>query len=258
METREIYMNNFLCPGLEESEDDWTHSYRLLPKSGYVEYEAFGGVPEGEAERTKPGGYPFASPAELLERLLCNEVSVRESDAFHKLYGQLKDLRNGSAAVCLEGPFSVLCMVVRPEDVFRAMRKQPDTIRQVLDAVCGIQTAHAKRLLSAGARILSVADPIAGADILGPRNYPAAADALLRMIREILPFLDGQAIHLCGRTSRDLEDKGRIRREQIECSGTYEECIWLAAKTGVKLLGNGCLRNRSVRTETIAAYHIAE
>ena len=258
MKTKETSIHNFVCPGLEESEDDRTHVFRLLPQSGYAEYAAFGGVPEGERGNLHPGGYPFAGPGELLEKLLCDEASVRESDAFHKLYGQLKELRTGSAAVCLEGPFSVLCMVVRPEDVFRAMRKQPDTIRQVLEAVCGIQTAHAKRVLSAGTRILSVADPIAGADILGPRNYPVAADALLRMIREILPFLDGQAIHLCGRTSRDLENKGRIRREQIECSGTYEECIWQAAKTGIKLLGNGCLRNRSIRTETITAYHIAE
>lgn len=225
----------------------------MLPAFGLPEYEAFGGRPVLSGGRLLPGSYPYPDMETLEEKLRTARDAVLFSEAFARLYRECEE--KPGEAVCLEGSFSVLCTLMDPQKVFRAIRRQPEQLRALLRQITDILVIHAERLLAGPVRVLSLADPTAGADILGRKNQRIALEAMTELLRRICPLLRGQCVHLCGRCSADLEAAGFLRRVELPYRGVYEDGVWQTAeREEAQILGNGCLRNRAAYAEGLSAY----
>lgn len=99
----------------------------------------------------------------------------------------------------LTGPLSTAASVVDPMNFLKQLRREKDGAHRVLDYVCRHLIAYATLMVEQGASAISIADPTATGEILGPRLFEEYAVPYLNMVVDAIHTLGVPVIvHICG------------------------------------------------------------
>ncbi|MBP2625483.1 MAG: methyltransferase MtaA/CmuA family [Firmicutes bacterium] len=99
----------------------------------------------------------------------------------------------------LTGPISTAASLVDPISLLKEFRKKPAECHRVLDYVTTLIVGFAERMIASGATVISIADPTATGEILGPKVFREFAVLYLNRIIDAvhaknIPVL----VHICG------------------------------------------------------------
>jgi MtaA/CmuA family methyltransferase len=107
----------------------------------------------------------------------------------------------------LTGPVSTAASLVDPVTLLKEFRKRPADCHRVLDYVTNLLVKFAEKLAESGVTTISIGDPTATAEILGPKVF---AEFAVRYLRRITDALHARSVpvivHICGNmnTARSL------------------------------------------------------
>lgn len=102
----------------------------------------------------------------------------------------------------LTGPISTAASLVDPVAFLKELRKNREGAHRVLDYVSDLLIAFAKAMIDKGATVISIGDPTATGEILGPKMFEEYAVRYLNRIIEAIQA-DGAPVivHICGNMS---------------------------------------------------------
>lgn len=204
-----------------------------LPFDHMVEAEAMGGVINYGDSKAGPraGDYCCRSMEEVLQLSDIDFTAGR----IKEVLDACRILKEQGEAVLLEisGPFTILNGLVDPRQVFKAMRKQPETADQVFEKLKRNILAFAKKAQEAGADLLSYADSSGGISILGPRlGEEVAKKFTAPMLKELKDKKKDMTVVLCPKTALALVGAGLADWEEVQ------------VEEGPVSYGEACLRIR--------------
>jgi len=117
-------------------------------------------------------------------------------ETIHKLSKQCPDI---PAIGSLTGPLSTAASLVDPMIFLKQLRKERDGAHRVLDYVSQHLIAYARLMIEQGASVISIADPTATGEILGPKLFEEyAVPYLNQVIDEIHKLGVPVIVHICG------------------------------------------------------------
>ncbi len=99
----------------------------------------------------------------------------------------------------LVGPISLATSLIEPTVLFQAMRREPQSLHEILDFLTESLIHFGKAQLRAGADVIVIADPTATGEILGPSLFREFAQPYLEKLtnsfnEEKKPVI----VHICG------------------------------------------------------------
>ncbi|MCF4152355.1 uroporphyrinogen-III decarboxylase [Dethiosulfovibrio sp. F2B] len=216
--------------------------YCSVPFCSTVEAEAFGAQVRMGDHRTTPlvPKCPWDDPD-----MIPKEIPSPDSGRMGEVMKAVSILRGKGFPVILKvsGPFSTLMGLLDPKALFRTARKDPGRIETVLERISAYSLACAKEAARRDVSIISLAEPSATPDLLGPKRFEKlVSPALTRLLRD-MDRLDGPwSGFLCGRLSSSMEDIGAISGDTVEMgSGRYGDHLETLRARGIRWFGGGCV-----------------
>ncbi len=225
-----------------------------LPFCHTVEGEAMGGIVNYGDDRNGPraGAYICTRPEELLElpEIDCSKGRI------HEVLLACRDLRKRGEQVVLDvsGPFTILNVLIDSRYVFKAMRKQPELMKEVFRKLGQEILKYMLEIEKSGVRMISYADPTGGVNILGP---DMAARVVENFTYDFLKDVDRKLkqdtlILLCPKTALALIGMGwaefiDIHMSRAVCYG--EACMEMIGKT--RFAGQTCVRNTEYQRKNV-------
>lgn len=99
----------------------------------------------------------------------------------------------------LTGPVTTAASLIDPMSFLRELRKDAANAHRVMAYVSEHLSRYARLLIDNGARVISIGDPTATGEILGPRLFGEYAVPYLNKVIDAVHDAGGQAIvHICG------------------------------------------------------------
>lgn len=99
----------------------------------------------------------------------------------------------------LTGPISTAASIVDPITFLKELRKDKENAHRVIDYVTDFLIEYAKLLVDNGAAIISIGDPTATGEILGPKMFEEYALRYLNKLIRGIKSLNAPVIaHICG------------------------------------------------------------
>lgn len=120
-------------------------------------------------------------------------------EALQRLLEEVGDEVDVSATV--PGPVTTAAGLVGTERLCRLFGRDPDTAHTILAAATRSCIAYARAAVTAGAGV-SIAEPVATPDIMGPHHFEAFVSPYLRHLVQAIAARAGKPprMHVCGRT----------------------------------------------------------
>lgn len=218
-----------------------------LPFCLTVEAEAMGAEIKLDDMKNGPRVKQYAfTQIEELENIQKINVSQGRIKAVLDAVAYLSG-RDETVALTIEGPFTILASLIEPKTLYKAMRKNHESVDRILEIIEENIVEYALKGLLNGVKILSYADPVGAIDILGPQMYRSHSGRVTARILHTLSSKPHAAIiHLCGKSSTALEKTGFCQSSCVAHaqSQTYLELLsTLMADTGcTRIIGHSCFR----------------
>lgn len=109
------------------------------------------------------------------------------------------------------GPISTTASLIDPMTFLKQLRKDRETSHRVIDYVCGHLIEYASILAESGASVISIADPTATGEILGPKLFEEYAVRYLNKLAEGIHRLNVPVIvHICGKMEAVMPQIGAL------------------------------------------------
>ena len=103
----------------------------------------------------------------------------------------------------LTGPVSTAASIVDPMSFLKDLRKDPVSAHRVLAHVTDLLAEYARQALDAGATLITIGDPTATGEILGPKMFEAFAVTYLNDLADRIHAMGAPVIlHICGDMNR--------------------------------------------------------
>lgn len=116
----------------------------------------------------------------------------------------------------LTGPISTAGSLVDPMRFLRELRKDPANTHKVVDYVSNHLIELARLMIDNGAALISIADPTATGEILGPKIFN---DFAVRYINKVVDAIHGMntpvIVHICGNVNVVKAQIAEIRSDAI-------------------------------------------
>ena len=219
-----------------------------LPFCHTVEAEAMGGLVNYGNEVAGPRAkeYICASAEELLTLPKIDYSSGR----IHEVLLACQHLRQQGEDVVLQvaGPFTILNVLIDAKYVFKAMRRQPDLMRQIFDKFEKELLRYMAEAQRYGVNMISYADSSGGLNILGPKMAAQVVEEFTYQFLKKAEQLvcDDTIILLCPKTTFALlgTEKASLRDVELGAPMSYGKgCAALIGKE--KFTGQMCIKNIS-------------
>lgn len=223
-------------------------SFCELPFCHTVEAEAMGGMVNYGNAQAGPRAKEYICTK--LEQILELPDIDFSQGRIHEVLLACKALREKGEHVVLEvaGPLTVLNVLIDANPVFKAMRKQPELIKQVFWKIGKNLLAYVAEAQRYGVDMISYADSSGGVNILGPKMAAQVVEdftyTFLHQMAELVT--DEAIILLCPKTTFALLGTERAEFVDVELPGPMrygEACAWLIGKE--KFAGQMCIKNIS-------------
>ena len=217
-----------------------------LPFCHTVEAEAMGGIVNFGNEQIGPRAkaYICTKPEELLN---LKEMDFSQG-RLHEVLLACQHLRQNGENVVLEiaGPFTILNVLMDIKYVFKAMRKQPELMKQVFWKIGDQLLAYIKEAQKYGVNMISYADSSGAVSIIGPAMAAQVVESFTYEFIKKAEALIGEdaVLLLCPRTALALigTDKAEFVDVALPEPMRYgEACAWMIGKE--KILGQMCMKN---------------
>lgn len=227
-------------------------AFCMLPFCHTVEAEAMGGIVNMGDGKFGPRAkeYCCTSAAELLELPAIDYSKGR----IHEVLEACQILREQGehVALMISGPFTIFNVLIDPKYVFKAMRKQPELMRDVFQKIEKELLRFIKVAISYGADMISYADSSGGVNILGPKMAEQVVkDFTYDFLKKAAELVDGKAmLLLCPKTTLALigmEKACYVDHELPEVLRYGDACIAMIGQ--VPVAGQMCIKNISYRLE---------
>jgi [methyl-Co(III) methanol-specific corrinoid protein]:coenzyme M methyltransferase len=173
-----------------------------LPFCMTIEAEALGsGVDYGSLKcEPKITKEPFLNAGDVRRlptgTILKNKRAAALLNAVHELSVKTPDV---PVVGSVTGPVSLAASLVDPMTFFKDLRKNREASHRLLDYVTEQLIDYVKGVVESGATVVSIADPTATGEILGPALFEEYA---LPSLNRIVDAVDGMGapviIHICG------------------------------------------------------------
>ncbi|MGM9541013.1 uroporphyrinogen decarboxylase family protein [Anaerovibrio sp.] len=191
-----------------------------------------------------PGESIASNPGELLERLAGWQLEsgpvADVLSAIHILAG-----RGRKAVLNLQGPFSVLGLLLPPRELLKSFRKSPGLLEEACRIITGQLAEYAGRAAACGAAMISYSDSFLSPGMLSPAVYERiCAPAVLQAVQAVAASSGGIPVHICTRSMWLLRDRpGTEIIQQEVADTTYGEAVLSAVplEDGSRIVVNGCM-----------------
>lgn len=139
----------------------------------------------------------------------------------------------------LTGPISTAGSIVDPMTFLKELRKDPAHTHQVIDYVTRFLIEFAKLLIDNGAKVISIADPTATGEILGPKMFEAYAVRYLNQIIDAIHEMKTPVIvHICGNVDSVKENIARINADAISVDSNVNLRLLKNEYPNITTMGN--------------------
>jgi len=116
----------------------------------------------------------------------------------------------------LTGPISTSASIVEPMPFLKELRKNRENAHRAIDYVTNFLIEYAKLMIDNGADLISIGDPTATGEILGPRMFEEYAVRYLNKLIDGIHALKAPVIvHICGNMNTVKNLIPQIRSEAI-------------------------------------------
>ncbi|MEL7609287.1 MAG: uroporphyrinogen decarboxylase family protein [Bacillota bacterium] len=120
-------------------------------------------------------------------------------DAVHALSKKYPDI---PVIGSVTGPISTAASIVDPMQFLKELRKDPANAHRVVDYVTDHLIDYARLLIGNGATLITIADPTATGEILGPKMFEEYAVRYLNKLADAVHAMGAPVIiHICGKLS---------------------------------------------------------
>lgn len=181
-----------------------------------------------------------------VEELYASMRQITPPPSFCEAIGRISRTEGVPVFVKVSAPFSAVMQLTSSDRMFSWLGRKPDWIHVALKRMGDATVSACTEAIRSGARVISLADPSAMPELLGEKRYRAfAADYAVRVIRSLLPQMDGAVIHLCPRLSFELEKMKYLTAERIELGdGLYaQQIVRQAERKEMRLMGHHCIHD---------------
>ena len=134
-------------------------------------------------------------------------------DAIHRMAGREPDI---PVIGSVTGPLSTAASVVDPMTFLKELRKSKEEAHRFVDYVTEQLAAYARQMADSGAKVISIADPTATGEILGPKMFGEYAVPYLNKLTDAVHGMGIPVIvHICGRMQAVSEQIGSLHADAI-------------------------------------------
>ncbi len=213
-----------------------------IPFCMTVEAEAWGGEVEDGDEVTEPSiiDYPLKDVSEWR--------GLKELDPH-------KDMRLPTILECttmvshecqdtavignLVGPLSLATSLIDATTLFKALKKDPETVGDFLGFLTENSIRYGRALAASGADVITIADPSATGEILGPGLFREFALPFLNKMTEAMKALGKPVIvHICGNMKPIYAEIDALMADCISLDSVVSIKEARRLTSGKKLMGN--------------------
>lgn len=116
----------------------------------------------------------------------------------------------------LTGPISTTASIVDPMSFLKELRKDKENAHKTIDYVTDFLIEYAKLMIENGATVISIGDPTATGEILGPKMFEEYAVRYLNKLLDGIHSVNAAAIvHICGKMNSVKHLIPEIKSEAI-------------------------------------------
>ena len=159
----------------------------------------------------KKGGAALEKP--LIEKLadadslqIARAVENEHTQKVEKISGLLRAKEEGAVVGGNWGPLTFASLIYGPERLLRALRKDPDGVKGLLDVTKRLFLACADRFIAGGVEVVALSEPNASGDLISRSHFELF---VLPVLQEIFQALRARgvltALHVCGNTTSRLD-----------------------------------------------------
>ncbi|OLN32036.1 uroporphyrinogen decarboxylase family protein [Desulfosporosinus metallidurans] len=130
----------------------------------------------------------------------------------------IRELRNSRVPVIgnVSGHISTATSVVDPLEIFKMLRREPERAARFMAFINDYLVRYALEMVKAGADVISISDPTATGEILGPRNFqkfavPFYQNIIKTLHKEGIPVI----LHICGNAHNIVESLNEVKANAV-------------------------------------------
>lgn len=139
----------------------------------------------------------------------------------------------------LSGPISTAASVVSPLAFMKELRTNPQAAHAVLDYVTRLLIEYAREVADNGADVITIGDPTATSEILGPTAFRAYAVRYLNQLCDAIHASGTPVIvHICGNMTRSREQLAELHADAISTDAMIDLRTLKADFPGLTTMGN--------------------
>ncbi len=139
----------------------------------------------------------------------------------------------------ITGPISTAASLVDPMVFLRELRKDSGNTHKVVDYVTEHLVDFARLMLDNGATIISIADPTATGEILGPKMFKEYAVRYLNKLVDAIHKLNAAVIiHICGRMNAVEQYVAELRSDAISSDALVNLSLLKSKYPQLTTMGN--------------------
>ena len=155
----------------------------------------------------------------------------------------------------ITGPFTIATSVIDSQTFFKALRKDKEKAKDLLEIITVKTAEYIRMVVQAGADVISITDPAGTLDITGEKIYrELSGPSTLKILEMVKGDLGDALIHLCGKTSTSLERIGKVSAESAVVEGRdyYHRMKRVKEeRPEARLFGHWCMKTRAERSDVM-------
>ncbi|MBU3185851.1 uroporphyrinogen decarboxylase family protein [Clostridium estertheticum] len=182
----------------------------------------------------------FATASDVVfKELGAMEKNQRVNSIIDATYTLSKKYPDVPVIGSLTGPISTAASLVDPISFLKELRKNPSIAHGVIDYVSNHIIELAKLMIENGANVISIADPTATGEILGPKMFDEYAVRYLNKIINAVHAMNTPVIvHICGKMSAVKKYIPKIKSDAISTDSSINLKILKDEYQGLTTMGN--------------------
>jgi [methyl-Co(III) methanol-specific corrinoid protein]:coenzyme M methyltransferase len=175
----------------------------------------------------------------IFKELGAMEKNIRVNSIIEATYALSTKYPDVPVIGSLTGPISTSASLVDPISFLKELRKNPAIAHSVIDYVSNHIIELAKLMIENGANVISIADPTATGEILGPKMFDEYAVRYLNKIISAIHAMNTPVIvHICGKMSAVKKYIPKINSDAISTDSSINLKMLKEEYPGLTTMGN--------------------
>jgi len=175
----------------------------------------------------------------VFKELGAMEKNKRVNSIIKATYSLSKKYSDVPVIGSLTGPISTSASLIDPISFLKELRKNPSNAHSVIDYVSNHIIELAKLMIENGANVISIADPTATGEILGPKMFNEYAVRYLNKIINAIHAMNTPVIvHICGKMSAVQKYVPDIKSDAISTDSSISLKMLKDEYPGLITMGN--------------------